>query len=99
MSWSVEWPRRYLPSRLGQVNFQAPQLTGSSTTVQVVTGCGAANEARSAAITVAVQPPSPEFFYFVQNANGRNPIAAVNATTGSARRAAGPHFGSDFGAG
>jgi uncharacterized protein (TIGR03437 family) len=67
----------------GQVNFQAPQLTGSSATVQVVTACGASNEARSAAINVAVQPSSPEFFYFVQNANGKNPIAAVNASTGS----------------
>jgi len=66
----------------GQVNFQAPQLTGSATTVQVVTGCGASNEARSAAIAVTVQPSSPEFFSFIQHADGKNPIAAVNATTG-----------------
>ena len=67
----------------GQINFQVPQLSASSTAqVQVVTGCGASNELRSGAETVAVQSAAPEFFYFVQNSSGKNPIAAVNASTG-----------------
>jgi uncharacterized protein (TIGR03437 family) len=68
-----------------QINFQAPQVPSSSgaTSVQVVTGCGAANEFRSNAENISVQPAAPEFFYFVQNQGGKNPIAAVNLSTGT----------------
>jgi uncharacterized protein (TIGR03437 family) len=66
-----------------QVNFQAPQgIQPGTVSVQVVTGCGTANETRSAAVTVAVQTASPEFFYYLQNSSGQNPVAAVDVTTG-----------------
>ena len=66
-----------------QINFQAPQgLTPGTVPVQVATGCGSVNEARSAAQTVTAQTVSPEFFYFVHATSGQNPIAAVNASTG-----------------
>jgi uncharacterized protein (TIGR03437 family) len=66
-----------------QVNFQAPQgLTPGTVSVQVVTGCGSANEKRSDPQTVTARSASPEFFYFAQATSGQNPIAAVNASTG-----------------
>jgi uncharacterized protein (TIGR03437 family) len=66
-----------------QVNFQTPQgLTPGTVSVQVVTGCGSANEKRSDPQTVTARSASPEFFYFVQATSGQNPIAAVNASTG-----------------
>jgi uncharacterized protein (TIGR03437 family) len=66
-----------------QVNFQAPQgITPGTVSVQVATGCGSATEERSNAQSVTTQTASPEFFYFVQTASGKNPIAAVNASTG-----------------
>jgi uncharacterized protein (TIGR03437 family) len=66
-----------------QINFQAPQgLTPGTVSVQVVTGCGTANEKRSDPQTVTARSASPEFFYFVQATSGRNPIAAVNDGTG-----------------
>lgn len=67
-----------------QINFQAPQLPASGTVqVQVATACGAAAELRSNAVTVSVQPATPEFFYFVQTASGNNPIAAQDALSGA----------------
>jgi uncharacterized protein (TIGR03437 family) len=66
-----------------QVNFQVPQgLASGTVSVQVVTGCGSANEKRSDPQTVTARNASPEFFYFVQATSGQNPIAAVNASTG-----------------
>jgi uncharacterized protein (TIGR03437 family) len=80
-----------------QVNFQAPQgIQPGATSVQVVTGCGTANEKRSAAQTVTVQAATPEFFYFVANSSGQNPIAAVDATTGVSVGAAGLVSGATF---
>jgi len=51
--------------------------------VQAIANCGQSSEARSAAVTVAVQAATPEFFFFVHNANGQNAVAAVNAVTGA----------------
>ncbi len=66
-----------------QIDFQVPQISTSGTVaVQVVTGCGTAQELRSDAVIVPVQSASPEFFYFVHNANGQNPIAGMNYATG-----------------
>ena len=66
-----------------QVNFQVPQGASSgSVPVQVVTGCGTANPQQSSPVTVTAQSASPEFFYFTQGSGGKNPIAAVDATTG-----------------
>lgn len=67
-----------------QINFQVPAVPASGPVqVQVVTGCGASNEARSNAESLSLQSAAPEFFYFTQNSNGKNPIAAVNASTGA----------------
>jgi uncharacterized protein (TIGR03437 family) len=65
-----------------QVNFQAPQtIQPGNVSVSVVTACGTSSQVQSVAQTVAVQNASPEFFYFVQNSNGQDPIAAQNAVT------------------
>ncbi len=66
-----------------QINFQVPHVPVSGTVpVQVVTGCGTANQISSAAVTVPVQSAAPEFFYYTQTAGGKNPIAAINTSTG-----------------
>ncbi len=65
-----------------QVNFQVPQgVSSGNVSVQVVTGCGTASPQQSAAQTVNAQSASPEFFYFTSNSSGKNPIAAIDATT------------------
>ncbi|HTB10689.1 MAG TPA: Ig-like domain-containing protein [Bryobacteraceae bacterium] len=80
-----------------QVNFQAPVLTsGGTAAVQVITGCGTANALTSNAVMIATQPATPEFFYFVQNANGINPVAATDAITGVGIAAANLFPGSGF---
>jgi len=67
----------------GQLNVQVPQIAAGSTTVQVVTKCDTPDAQASSPVTVDVQPAAPEFFYFVHNSGGRNPIAALNAVTGA----------------
>jgi uncharacterized protein (TIGR03437 family) len=52
------------------------------TEVSVITECGTPNAAQSVPQIVPVTSASPEFFYFQQNANGQNPVAAVDATSG-----------------
>jgi uncharacterized protein (TIGR03437 family) len=65
-----------------QLNVQAPTLPGTGQMqVQVIQNCGASSEVRSNSETVTVQAVAPEFFFFVRNADGRNPIAAINAVT------------------
>lgn len=66
-----------------QINFQVPQVAVPGTfPVQVATGCGSAQELRSDPAMAPIQSASPEFFYFVNNSSGLNPVAAVNAATG-----------------
>ncbi len=65
-----------------QINAQVPEVTGSSTNVRVLTNCGTPAEASSNQQTKAVSTASPEFLYFQLNADGRNPIVVVNASTG-----------------
>lgn len=66
-----------------QINFQVPQIPVSgSVSVQVATGCGTANQVLSDPVSVTAQSAAPEFFYFVHNSNGQNPIYAVDATMG-----------------
>lgn len=68
----------------GQINVQAPSLSGTgSMPVQVITGCGSSTENTSNTQGVTIQAASPEFFFFKQNAGGKNPIAATNALTGA----------------
>ncbi len=67
----------------GQINALAGDVPSSGTVpVSVVTNCGTANEVVSAPMNVAVGAVSPEFLYFVQNANGVDPVAALDYTTG-----------------
>jgi uncharacterized protein (TIGR03437 family) len=69
-----------LPS---QVTFQVPVLAAGPVAVRVITGCGTPNETTSDPEPSRVQAAAPEFFSFLTNADGRNPIAAVDALTGA----------------
>jgi uncharacterized protein (TIGR03437 family) len=79
-----------------QVNFQVPAVTAGSAAVQVIAGCGTANPLMSNAVMIPVQAATPEFFYFVQSANGINPVAATDAITGVGIAAANLFPGSGF---
>ncbi len=73
-----------------QLNIQVPTLPPGETTVQVISNCGMAGEEKSNAVPVTIRAASPEFFYFQQNADGKNPIAAINAVSGMFVGAAAP---------
>jgi len=79
-----------------QVNFQVPSVAIGSAAVQVISGCGTASPLTSNAVTIPVQAATPEFFYFAQNANGINPVAATDAITGAGIAAANLFPGSGF---
>lgn len=66
-----------------QINFQVPASTPGSSTVQVTTGCDGTTPQTSSPEPVSIQAAAPEFFYFANNADGHNPIAAINAVTGA----------------
>jgi uncharacterized protein (TIGR03437 family) len=66
-----------------QVTFQAPRLEAPGTVeVRVAVNCGTADEVRSSAEPVPYQSAAPEFVYFMQSPDGKNPIKAVNGATG-----------------
>jgi uncharacterized protein (TIGR03437 family) len=66
-----------------QINGIAPPLPiAGSAAVSVVANCGASSQATSPAVNVPVAAASPEFLYWVQNANGQNPVIAVDAVHG-----------------
>lgn len=65
-----------------QINLQVPPVTGS-VAVRVVKNCGSSSELMSNTLTVSAQAATPEFFSFSLNADGRNPVAAVNAVSGA----------------
>ena len=74
----------------GLINFQVPNVAlNTNASVVVVTGCGQANAVASAAQAVMTQAATPEFLYWVGNANGKNPVVAVDALTGEYIGAAG----------
>lgn len=79
-----------------QVNFQVPVVTAGTANVQVITGCGTSGQLTSNAVAIATQPAAPEFFYFVQNVNGINPVAATDAISGVGIAAANLFPGSGF---
>jgi uncharacterized protein (TIGR03437 family) len=67
-----------------QINLQVPAISvGTNVDVQVVANCGISNEMRSPAVAVRAEAASPEFLYWVYNADGRNPVVAVNSLTGA----------------
>ena len=66
----------------GQINIQVPAVPVDSTVdVQVTTNCGAANALQSATQKVATKAATPELLYWLNNANGHNPVCAVDAIT------------------
>jgi uncharacterized protein (TIGR03437 family) len=83
-----------------QINAVAPGAepplgeTPSTVEVIVTTGCGTAVAVQSFPQSVIVAQAAPEFFYFQNNANGQNPVAAVNAVSGAyvGPAALGPSF-------
>jgi uncharacterized protein (TIGR03437 family) len=81
-SGATKWGVFYVSA--GQVNALAGDLPSSGTVpVSVVTNCGTANEVATPPVNVPVAPASPEFLYFVANANGKNPVVAIEALTGA----------------
>ena len=67
-----------------QINFQVPPVTlDTMVNAVVVANCGASNEARSPAVPIRSAAASPEFLYWVKNADGRDPVVALNALTGA----------------
>jgi uncharacterized protein (TIGR03437 family) len=80
-----------------QINFQAPAIPVNTTvSVQVVTNCGSSNALQSATQTVSAVTATPEFLYWLKNANGSNPVVAVDAVTGAYIGAAGLIAGATF---
>ena len=67
----------------GQINAQMPSVGVSGMVpVSVIANCGLSNQATSSTVNVALSSASPELLSFVQNPDGKNPVAAVNATGG-----------------
>ncbi len=65
-----------------QVSAIVPLGIRLSATVQVLANCGEANEVRSTTLRVTVDAAAPELLYWVANADGRNPVVAVDSVTG-----------------
>ena len=62
-----------------QINLQvSSDVNPGNASVVVIRGCGTGSEQRSAPEAVSVASVSPAFFNFVNNPNGRNPIAALH---------------------
>ena len=81
----------------GQINALAGTLPASGTVpVTVVTNCGTGTEVSSPVMNVPVAAVAPEFLYFLQHADGTNPIAAADFTTGTLAGAAGLIPGATF---
>jgi uncharacterized protein (TIGR03437 family) len=67
-----------------QINALAPALPSSgSVPVSVVVNCGTGTELTSPSTNVPVAAASPEFLYWVANANGQNPVIALDAVSGA----------------
>jgi len=67
-----------------EINAQTPVVPSSgSVQVSVVANCGTANAIASPPFTVPVAASAPEFLYFVQNPNGPQPVAAIEASSGA----------------
>jgi trimeric autotransporter adhesin len=66
-----------------QLNVQVPAVAPGNVPVQVITGCDTPQAVATAPVSIAAQATAPEFFYFVTNASGVNPIAAVDSLTGA----------------
>ena len=68
----------------GQINAVAPAVElGSTVEVIVITECGMEGALQSMPGLAIVADASPEFLYFAHNANGQNPVEAVNSVSGA----------------
>lgn len=67
----------------GQINFQLPSVASGSVAVRVLTGCDTSSQLQSGPENVTISDTAPEFFYFVQNTSGKNPVVAVDAINGA----------------
>ena len=73
-----------------QINFQVPTIpVNAAVNVQVLSNCGASDELQSAVQSVATLAATPEFLYWLKNANGSDPVVAVDSVTGAYIGAAG----------
>jgi len=79
-----------------QVNVQVPAVTPGNVPVQVIADCDTPQAVATPPVSVPAQATAPEFFYFANNSNGANPIAAVNAVTGGYIGASGLISGATF---
>ena len=94
-SGTTKWGLFYVSPT--QINVIAEQLPASGTApVTVVTGCGTAKEVSSPVMNVPVAAVSPEFLYFLENTDGQNPVAAIDAITGAYIGASGLISGATF---
>jgi uncharacterized protein (TIGR03437 family) len=67
-----------------QINAQVPSVASSATVpVSVIANCGATNAMASPPFMAKLAAASPEFLYFVSNANGQDPVAAVDNNSGA----------------
>jgi uncharacterized protein (TIGR03437 family) len=67
-----------------QINFQTPALSAGTTVgVTVIASCNGSTPLASATVNIPIQSVTPEFFYFANNANGNNPVAATDSITGA----------------
>ena len=68
----------------GQINALVPAVASSGTVpVSVVVNCGTTTPTPTAPFMVNLAPAAPEFLYFTHNAQGPNPVAAIDNTTGA----------------
>jgi uncharacterized protein (TIGR03437 family) len=80
-----------------QINIQVPAVPVNSTVdVQVTSNCGTVNALQSVIQTVSTAAATPELLYWVHNANGSNPVCAVDAVTWADIGAAGLISGLTF---
>jgi uncharacterized protein (TIGR03437 family) len=77
-SGTTKWYLYYVSPE--QINVLAGQYPPGPVPVTVVTNCGTPNEV-STTMNVSFVPAAPEFVYFLENSNGQNPIAAIDADT------------------
>jgi uncharacterized protein (TIGR03437 family) len=92
---SSQWGLFYVSP--GQINALAGDVPSSGTVpVSVITNCGGASPVATPAINVPVAAAAPEFLYFVDNANGQNPVAAIQAVSGAYVGAPGLIAGATF---
>src|ERR1700678_2662350 len=66
-----------------QINAQVTAVPSSgSTQLTVIANCGGVGQTSSQPFTLQLAAAAPEFLYFKDNSNGKNPLAAVDYSSG-----------------